>query len=156
MQVDIEKLRKDNETLAEEVKKSGCSEQALEAKFKALTDEVARTTAARNEVNAQLAQAVQTAKDLDTEVRRVHHRKADTRNGARQSQSGPRQVQNQQRPLVSPWRRTAEKTTVEGVRKQHVAERAIHTNQEGRIGKTRIRNTRIRSSRQSWQSESEH
>jgi chromosome segregation ATPase len=68
---EVEKLKKENAALVEEIKKIEGGALALETQFKNLAEEYSRVKAARDETSAQLAQVVQIAKDLESEVKRL-------------------------------------------------------------------------------------
>ncbi|MHC1729282.1 MAG: hypothetical protein AB9866_25335 [Syntrophobacteraceae bacterium] len=68
---EVEKLRKENTLLAEEIKKVENKTEGFEGKIKELSEESKRLKAARDETSAQLAQVVQVAGDLEIEVKRL-------------------------------------------------------------------------------------
>ncbi len=69
LQAEVEKLRKENGEQAEGIKKLEAEAQSFEAKLKDTTEQVARMTAARGEVSAQLAQVLQAAGELEGQAK---------------------------------------------------------------------------------------
>ncbi len=69
LQADIEKLRTENGEQAELMKKVVEEGQSFEAKLKDTTAQLAQEKAAREQVNAQLAQVLQAARELEGQAK---------------------------------------------------------------------------------------
>ncbi len=69
LQAEGDRLRKENGEQAETIKKLEAEAQSSEAKLKETTEEVARMKSARDEVSAQLAQALQAARELEGQAK---------------------------------------------------------------------------------------
>jgi chromosome segregation ATPase len=69
LQAEVEKLRKENGEQAGGIKKLEAEAQSFEAKLKDTAEQVARMTAARDAVSAQLAQVLQAAGELEGQAK---------------------------------------------------------------------------------------
>jgi chromosome segregation ATPase len=69
LQAELDRLHKENDAQAEDMKKLQSEAQLLETKLKEMTEEAARMKSARDEVGAQLAQILQAAKELEGQAK---------------------------------------------------------------------------------------